>query len=66
MAEAGNLVKDPIQQKLSKYTITLMKQDTQILVSQLRRRPGCWVLYGGHVAPVLLGARIVLAAVLEH
>jgi len=36
MAYADSLIKDPIQQKISKYTITLMKQDTQILVSQLK------------------------------
>lgn len=40
MAEAGNLIKDPIQQKLSKYTMTLMKQDSQILVSQLKEEAG--------------------------
>ncbi len=38
MAEAGNLIKDPIYQKLNKYTMLRLKQDTQILVSQLKKR----------------------------
>lgn len=36
MAEAGNLIKDPIYQKLSKYTMLRLKEDTQILVSELK------------------------------
>lgn len=38
MAEAENLIKDPIYQKLSKYTMLRLKQDTQILVSELKKR----------------------------
>ncbi len=40
MAEANSLIKDPIQQKISKYTMMLLKQDTQILVSELKERAG--------------------------
>jgi N-acetylglucosamine repressor len=38
MAEAENLIKDPIYQKLSKYTMLRLKQDTQILVSELKKK----------------------------
>lgn len=38
MAEAENLIKDPIYQKLNKYTMLRLKQDTLILVSELKKR----------------------------
>jgi glucokinase-like ROK family protein len=40
MAEAGHLIKDPIQQKMSKYTMLLLKQDSQILISELKEKSG--------------------------
>ncbi|MDP3451311.1 MAG: ROK family protein [Bacteroidales bacterium] len=40
MAEAGNLIKDPVKQKIGKYTILQLKQDSQILVSGLHERAG--------------------------
>ncbi len=35
MAQAGNLLADPIQQKLNKYTINRIRQDTAIHISEL-------------------------------
>ena len=43
MAEAGNLVTDPVQQKLNKYTMLRLKQDTTVLLSDLKEKAG---LYG--------------------
>ncbi len=43
MAEAGNLITDPVQQKLNKYTMLRLKQDTAILLSELKETAG---LYG--------------------
>jgi len=43
MSEAGNLVTDPVQQKLNKYTMLRLKQDTTVLVSDLKEAAG---LYG--------------------
>jgi N-acetylglucosamine repressor len=40
MAEAGNLIIDPIQQKLNKYTMMRLKQDTMILLSELKEKAG--------------------------
>jgi N-acetylglucosamine repressor len=40
MAEAGHLITDPVQQKLNKYTMLRLKQDTQILLSELKERAG--------------------------
>ena len=37
---AGSLIKDPIQQKLSKYTMTKLRQDTTILMSNLKEKAG--------------------------
>ncbi len=43
MAEAGNLITDPVQQKLNKYTMLRLKTDTRILLSDLKQEAG---LYG--------------------
>lgn len=43
MAEAGNLITDPVQQKLNKYTMLRLKQETHILLSDLKKLAG---LYG--------------------
>ncbi|MEN8119690.1 MAG: ROK family transcriptional regulator [Bacteroidota bacterium] len=40
IAEAENLIKDPIQQKLSKYTMLLLKNDSLVLVSKLKEKAG--------------------------
>lgn len=40
MAEAGNLITDPIQQKLNKYTMLRLKHDTRIQLSELKERAG--------------------------
>ncbi len=43
MAEAGNLITDPVKQKLNKYTMLRLKQDTKIWLSALKEKAG---LYG--------------------
>ncbi len=43
MAQAGNLLSDPIQQKLNKYTINRIRQDTVIHISELGEQA---VLFG--------------------
>jgi len=40
MAEAGSLITDPIKQKLSKYTMLRLKQDTRIVQSELKEKAG--------------------------
>jgi N-acetylglucosamine repressor len=40
MAEAGNLITDPIRQKLNKYTMLRLKQDTRIVQSELKEKAG--------------------------
>lgn len=40
MAEAGNLLADPIQQKLNKYSIGRIRQDTEINISGLKGQAG--------------------------
>ncbi len=40
MADAGNLITDPIQQKLNKYAMQRLKQDTSVLLSELKEKAG--------------------------
>ena len=40
IAEAESLIKEPIQQKLSKYTMLLLKNDTKVIVSKLKKEAG--------------------------
>ncbi|MFW5707153.1 MAG: ROK family protein [Bacteroidota bacterium] len=40
MADAGNLITDPVQQKLNKYTMLRLKQDTTLLLSELKEKSG--------------------------
>ncbi len=40
MAGAGNLLSDPVQQKLNKYTINRIRQDTTIYISDLKEHAG--------------------------
>lgn len=40
IAEAGNLITDPVQQKLNKYTMMRLKQDTTIMLSELKEKAG--------------------------
>lgn len=40
MADAGNLITDPIQQKLNKYTMLRLKQDTSLKLSELKEKAG--------------------------
>lgn len=40
MARAENLLADPIQQKLNKYTIGRIRQDTRIFISELKDQAG--------------------------
>ena len=40
IAEAGNLITDPIRQKLNKYTMLRLKQDTRIVQSELKEKAG--------------------------
>ncbi len=40
MSEAGNLIINPVEQKLNKYTMRLLKQDTIIELSQLNEKSG--------------------------
>lgn len=40
MANAGNLITDPIQQKLNKYAMLRLKQDTEIILSELKEKAG--------------------------
>ncbi len=40
IADAGDLIKDPVKQKLSKYTMLLLKNDTKVVVSQLKEIGG--------------------------
>ncbi len=40
MAEAGSLITDPIKQKLSKYTMLRLKQDSRIVESKLKEKAG--------------------------
>ncbi len=40
IAEAGNLITDPVQQKLNKYTMLRLKQDTTIMLSELKEKAG--------------------------
>ncbi len=40
MAEAGSLIKDPLVQKLGKYTILKLKQDSAVIISTLKERAG--------------------------
>ncbi|MFO7874912.1 MAG: ROK family protein [Bacteroidales bacterium] len=43
MSEAGNLITDPIQQKLNKYTMLRLRKDSEIILSALKEKAG---LYG--------------------
>lgn len=40
ISDAGNLITDPIQQKLNKYAMQRLKQDTSILLSELKEKAG--------------------------
>ncbi len=40
MADAGNLITDPVRQKLNKYTMMRLKDDTSLLLSELKERAG--------------------------
>jgi len=40
MARAENLLSDPIKQKLNKYTISRIRQDTSIFISELKEQAG--------------------------
>ncbi len=40
MAEANHLITDPIRQKLNKYTMQLLKNDTEILLTELKEKSG--------------------------
>jgi len=40
ISDAGNLITDPIQQKLNKYAMQRLKQDTTILLSELKEKAG--------------------------
>lgn len=40
MSEAGNLITEPIQQKLNKYAMLRLKQDTSIVLSELKEKAG--------------------------
>lgn len=40
MADAGNLITDPVRQKLNKYTMMRLKDDTSLLLSDLKERAG--------------------------
>ncbi len=40
LANAENLIADPIQQKLNKYTINRIRQDTDIYISELKEQAG--------------------------
>ncbi len=40
IAEAASLIKDPISQKLNKYTMLVLKDDAEIVVSDLKNRAG--------------------------
>lgn len=40
MAGAGNLLADPIRQKLNKYTLSRIRQDTEIHISELKDQAG--------------------------
>lgn len=40
LARAENLLADPIKQKLNKYTIGRIRQDTNILISELKEKAG--------------------------
>jgi N-acetylglucosamine repressor len=43
MAEAGSLIKDAVRQKLNKYAMLRLKDDTRLLLSDLKKEAG---LYG--------------------
>lgn len=40
IAAAASLIKDPIRQKLNKYTMLIMKNDAKIVVSELKNKAG--------------------------
>jgi glucokinase-like ROK family protein len=40
ISDAGNLITDPVQQKLNKYAMQRLKQDTTILLSELKEKAG--------------------------
>ncbi len=40
MADAGNLITDPVRQKLNKYTMQRLKQDSEIVLSELKEKAG--------------------------
>lgn len=40
MAEANHLITDPVRQKLNKYTMQLLKNDTEILLTDLKEKSG--------------------------
>jgi N-acetylglucosamine repressor len=40
IVSAGNLITDPVQHKLNKYTMLRLKQDTTVMLSDLKERAG--------------------------